>query len=106
MNTPIENALLKAQGEVHYRATRLEQYGGWHNEQLFKKAVSRLEELEAKRTARVLVDVFNDLGISMEATTPHNQWNEIADRVAEHPLLKEDRQQAASLAKWCRTQAA
>ncbi|WP_158507042.1 hypothetical protein [Ruegeria atlantica] len=42
-----EDELLEAQGDVHYRATRFEQYGGWHNEQLLKRAVKRLEELEA-----------------------------------------------------------
>lgn len=42
----MEEQMLDAQGEVHYRATRFEWYGGWHNEQLFKAAVARLEKVE------------------------------------------------------------
>ncbi len=46
MKKSTEDALLEAQGDVHYRATRFEQYRGWHNEQLLKEAVSRLAETE------------------------------------------------------------
>ncbi len=42
----LEQPLLDAQSEVHYRATRFEQYGGWHNEQYLKFAIERLERLE------------------------------------------------------------
>ena len=44
----LEQPLLEAQNEVHYRATRFEQHGGWHNEQYLKKAVERLERLEGE----------------------------------------------------------